>query len=34
LTGEPITRRFQFRVMDLLSAFILWEYDGYDVRFE
>lgn len=34
LTGETITRRFHFRVMDVISAIILYESNDYVVRFE
>jgi hypothetical protein len=34
VTKESIIRRFQFRLVDILSALILYESDGYVVRFE
>lgn len=34
ITQKSITRRFQFRVVDVLSAFTVFKDDGYVVRFE
>jgi hypothetical protein len=34
ITGKPTTRRFLFRVLDVLSAITVFQSDGYDVRFK